>query len=52
MRPIKNPDGTITVPAPAYSPDGLTEGDGQATLSPGDPMYDSWSEWIESAGNR
>lgn len=49
MRPTKNPDGSLTVPAAMYSPDGLTEGDGTITLNPGDEMYDSWCEWIEIA---
>lgn len=49
MRPTKNADGSLSVPGAMYSPDGLTQGDGETVLRPGDPMYDSWLEWIEIA---
>lgn len=50
MTPTKNEDGTLTVPA-AFS-DGRTEGDGSTRIEPGDPMYQSWLDWIERAGGR
>lgn len=44
MRPVRNADGTLTVPMPGYG-DGI-EGDGSVTIGPEHPMYESWAEWI------
>jgi hypothetical protein len=52
MRPTENPDGSVTVPGSMYSEDGLTMGDGEITLRPGDEMYDSWLQWIHANEGR
>jgi hypothetical protein len=51
MKPTENPDGSLTVPGSMYSADGLTMGDGEITLRPGDEMYDSWRDWIRIANS-
>lgn len=50
QEPVRNPDGTITVPSTLVSGD--ITGDGVVTLSVGDPGYDSWDHWIRNFGDR
>lgn len=51
MRITKNADGTLTVPA-SFTDGAALIGDGMATIGPGEPMYESWLEWIEQNGEQ
>lgn len=45
MTPVMNDDGSVSVPVRVEGEQGSV-GDGWATLSPGDPGYDAWYEYL------